>query len=232
MSDQNSIEKLNAGCAAAEYVRDGMLVGLGTGSTVRFTIERLGEMIREGLQIKGVATSVQTEDLAAKCGIELLDIDAVERLDLCIDGADEIDADLNLIKGGGGALFREKMVAEKAAQMIVVADGGKVSDKLGSFPLPVEVVRFGHETTAQKLRAEANVEPQLRMKVKGQEPFISDNGNFIYDLKFDVIDDPKSLHDKLKAITGAVETGLFINIAKLAIIGNGNAVREIAASTT
>jgi len=216
--------KREAGRSAAQFADNDMFVGLGTGSTVKYTIECLGEMVRNGLDITGVATSVQTEILAASCGIKLVDLDAVEHLDIVIDGADEIDKDLNLIKGGGGALLREKMVAEKGSRMIVVADESKLSAKLGLFPLPIEVVRFGHATTAKNI-ADFGIAPSLRMSES--EIFITDNGNYIYDCRCGTIDDPAALHKKLKSLTGVVETGLFIGIANTAIIGGANGVRMI-----
>jgi ribose 5-phosphate isomerase A len=217
-------EKQLVGEKAVEYIRDGMVVGLGTGSTAYYTIKKLGELVRKGLNIKGIPTSEQTAALAVKQGITLLDFKEVKQIDVAIDGADEFDADLNLIKGGGGALLREKIIANAAATFIVIADSTKGSVKFGAFPLPVEIVTFGAEMTLQKI-AELGCEPKLR--VTGNQPFITDNGNFILDCDFKQIESPVELERQLNMIPGVVENGLFVNMAdRLITIENGVLVEK------
>jgi ribose 5-phosphate isomerase A len=217
-------EKQLVGEKAVEYIRDGMVVGLGTGSTAYYTIKKLGELVRKGLNIKGIPTSEQTAALAVKQGITLLDFKEVKQIDVAIDGADEFDADLNLIKGGGGALLREKIIANAAATFIVIADSTKGSVKLGAFPLPVEIVTFGAEMTLQKI-SELGCEPKLR--VTGNQPFITDNGNFILDCDFKRIESPVELERQLNMIPGVVENGLFVNMAdRLITIENGVLVEK------
>ena len=210
---------------AVEYVKDGMILGLGTGSTVYWTIQKLGQLVKEGLNIKGVPTSVQTETLAKELNIPLLDFSEVEKIDLTIDGADEIDEHLNLIKGGGGALLREKIVASASERMIVVADESKVSKVLGSFPLPVEVTRFGWENTMRRI-TNLGGQPTLRMS-EGQA-YITDNGNYILDCKFEQITDPAQLNTDLNLIPGVVENGIFPNMADMTIIGMNNGELKIS----
>ncbi|MCT2344925.1 ribose-5-phosphate isomerase RpiA [Bacillales bacterium AN1005] len=197
--------------AAVDYVKDGMVVGLGTGSTVYYTILKIGEMIKQGMKVQGVATSVQTEKLAEEQGIPLLTLDEVESIDVAIDGADEIDHHFYAIKGGGGALLREKIIAKASNKFIVVADSKKVVQKLGSFPLPVEVVPFGVRKTESYIQ---RFGCQTVLRMKGDTPYVTDNGNYIIDCTFDVIADPKQLEKDLNNITGVVENGLFIDMVK------------------
>ncbi|MDE5054816.1 ribose-5-phosphate isomerase RpiA [Niallia taxi] len=197
--------------AAVDYVKDGMVVGLGTGSTVYYTILKIGEMIKQGMKVQGVATSVQTEKLAEEQGIPLLTLDEVESIDVAIDGADEIDHHFYAIKGGGGALLREKIIAKASNKFIVVADSKKVVQKLGSFPLPVEVVPFGLRKTESYIQ---RFGCQTVLRMKGDTPYVTDNGNYIIDCTFDVIADPKQLEKDLNNITGVVENGLFIDMVK------------------
>lgn len=215
-------QKRIAGEKAAEYVENGMTVGLGTGSTVNWTILKLGEMVASGLQIRGIPTSSQTEKLAREQSIPLIDFSEVTELDIAIDGADEIDPNLNLIKGGGGALLREKLVAAASKRFIVVADESKLVDKLGAFPLPVEIVPFAWETTEKRI-ADLGLKPQRRMKQSG--PFISDNGNYILDCKCGSIEKPAELHERLKSMVGIVETGLFTGMTEIAIIAGSNGIK-------
>lgn len=207
-----------AGIWAANQVSSGMKVGLGTGSTAYFAIQRLGERLTEGLKITATATSVETEKLARKWNIPLLPLAEIGRLDLTIDGADEISPELHLIKGGGGALFREKMVHLQSDKVIIIADERKVVQTLGAFPLPIEVVPFGHEITKNKLEA-LELRPILRLDAEGQ-PYLTDNQNLIYDCHVNVIEDPNALDPAIKSITGVVETGLFLGIASVAVIGS------------
>ena len=223
--------KRAAGEAAAALVEDGMLVGLGTGSTVRFLVEALGRRAREeGLRITGVPTSEATAAQATALGIKLADPEAA--IDLAIDGADEVErGTLRLIKGLGGALLREKIVAQLARRFVVVADATKVVDRLGGrAPLPVEVVRFGLAATTRRI-AEAGGAPVLRRA--GEQPFVTDNGNVVLDCAgFAPIRDPFTLERTLRAIAGVVGTGLFLDMAERAIVADADGgistmVREV-----
>lgn len=217
-------EKQMVGEKAVEYIEDGMVVGLGTGSTAYYTIKKLGELVRNGLTIKGIPTSEQTAALAVEQGITLVDFKDVEEIDVAIDGADEFDAGLNLIKGGGGALLREKIIANAASTFIVIADSSKGANKLGAFALPVEIVTFGAEMTSKKI-AELGCEPKLRES--GNQPFITDNGNYILDCDFKQIESPKELERALNMIPGVVENGLFVNMADVLItVENGELVEK------
>jgi len=211
--------KRAVGEAAALLVRDGMLVGLGSGTTVKFLVLALGRRVRDGLRMVGVPTSIETEALALAHGITLADPEAA-MIDLTIDGADEVErGTLRLIKGLGGALLREKIVAESSRRFVIVADESKIVATLGDLaPLPVEVARFGHLATARRI-AELGGRPALRLD-RGGAPFISDGGNMIFDCAgFAPIRDPFTLQRQLRAIAGVVETGLFIDRAEQAIIG-------------
>ncbi|MEO0894927.1 MAG: ribose-5-phosphate isomerase RpiA [Bacteroidota bacterium] len=211
-----SESKKIAGEYAASLVESGMKVGLGTGSTAYFMVLKLGERVQnEGLNIVGIPTSKQTEQLAKDVGIPLTNFFDTPRLDICIDGADEFDPNLQLIKGGGGALLREKLVASIADQLIIIADERKQVDTLGAFPLPVEVNKFGWELTFRRFK-DLGYEPELRME--GEKALLTDNHNFIFDCKMGSISEPASLHQKLKAMLGVVETGLFIDMADKVIL--------------
>lgn len=211
--------------AALSYVQSGMTLGLGTGSTIHYFLEELKRCVREGVDIQGIPTSKQTEKLAEAYGIPLTDFSKVTKIDVSIDGADEVDPDFQLIKGGGGSLVREKIVAEAADKRIIIVDNTKSVDKLGRFPLPVEVVPFGWQKTASYLER-FGCTPVLR-KVN-QQPFISDNGNYILDCAFGSIDQPKTLHEQLKQLVGVVETGLFINMTDIVLMAkNGVVERQI-----
>jgi ribose 5-phosphate isomerase A len=207
--------KRQAAERAVQFVEDGMVLGLGTGSTTYFAVEAIGALVRQGYDLKGVPTSKATEDQARRSGIPLLRLDDVERIDLTIDGADEVDDNLDLIKGMGGALLREKMVAFISDQEIIIVDDSKMVRCLGTLsPLPIEVVQFGHERTRRHLEG-LGCRPELK---GGANPFITDNGNMIYNCRFDRIDDPSSLEEKLKNIPGVVETGLFLRLATKVVI--------------
>ncbi|HEY3420035.1 MAG TPA: ribose-5-phosphate isomerase RpiA [Methanomassiliicoccales archaeon] len=207
--------KRRAAEKAVHFIEDGMTLGLGTGSTTFFAIEAIGKLVDDGYNLRGVPTSVASEEQALKCGIPLVSLDDVDRIDLTIDGADEVDDELNLIKGMGGALLREKMVAYASKQEIIIVDSGKLVKTLGTkSPLPIEVTRFGHGLTARNIRALGCV-PELK---GGDKPFITDNGNYIYNCRFERIDDPVSLERKLKSIPGVVETGLFLGLATKAVV--------------
>jgi len=209
---------------AVEYVQDGMKVGLGTGSTAYWAIAKLGERVREGLKITAVATSQASEEQARGLGIPLVAFGDIGSLDLTIDGADELDGELQLIKGGGGALLREKIVASNSTRMIVVADESKAVGTLGKFPLPVEIVPFAWEWTVAEL-AGLGCKPELRLS--GKELYKTDNGNYIADCHFEVIPSAPELALALQGIPGVVEHGLFIGIADMAIIGKNDGTIEI-----
>jgi ribose 5-phosphate isomerase A len=220
-----SEKKKMAALKAVEWVRDGMVIGLGTGSTAYYAIEVIGKLVKEGHDLVGVPTSKNTEKLALEFGIPLTSLESVNDIDLTIDGADEVDLRLRLIKGMGGALLREKIVASVSRQEIVAVDDSKLVDVLGTkSPLPVEVVPFGHK------RAKEAIE-RLRCKaqLRGENnPFVTDSGNYIYDCRFVRIENPEDLEKRLNLIPGVVENGLFIGLATRVVIGTekGVVVRE------
>ena len=217
---------------AADYVEDGMKIGLGTGSTAALMVKRLGERVREeGLKIQGVPTSSATAELARSEGISVITLDEARWLDLTIDGADEFDANLNLIKGGGGAHLQEKIVATASDQMIVIADAAKAVETLGAFPLPVEVLQFGGLTTAalieETLVGLDVLGREVVQRMKGDAPFVTDEGNHILDLHLKRIGDARQLSLVLNQIPGVVENGLFIDICDTVVIGHGDGKVEI-----
>lgn len=222
--------KQRAGYAAAEFVEDGMTLGLGTGSTAYWVVERLGERVRaEGLRVRCVPTSRRTEEQARGLRIPLVGLGEVLELDLAIDGADEIGPGLALVKGGGGALLREKLVAGAARRFVVAADASKRVEVLGRFPLPVEVVPFAWELTARRVSAVARAEAALRRDGRG-EPYVTDNGNFILDCRCGEIRDPEATERGLKALTGVVECGLFVGMADLAVVATEAGVETVGRS--
>jgi len=223
----NEAEKEAAGRAAAKLVSDGDVVGLGTGSTAYFAVIALGERVKAGLKIIGIPTSIKTADLARSVGIPLTTLDEHPEIDITIDGADEVDPKLNLIKGGGGALTREKVVAFASKKMVVVADAGKVVPVLGKFPLPVEVIAFARTVVEKKIVALGG-SPKLRTKPDGSL-FVTDNGNQILDCSFGQIADPAALALALSAVPGIVEHGLFVGLAKMALVGRADRVEEMRA---
>lgn len=202
---------------AVDYIEDGMTVGLGTGSTAYWAIQQIGERVRSGLQIQAVASSEASEQLAKELGIPIVSFHEIRVIDVYIDGADEVDSQWNLIKGGGGALLREKICAYNSNKFMVIVDDSKLVHRLGKFPLPVEIVPFAHSLTLRQIE-KLHVQASLRMK-DGQL-FISDNGNYIADCSFEAIDDPKSLHDQLNQIPGVVDNGLFIRMATQVVVGH------------
>lgn len=218
-----------AGERAIEFVEDGMVLGLGTGSTVHWMVERLGALVKEGLRVRCVPTSRRTEEQARSLNIPLVTFADVRQLDLTIDGADEIGPGLALIKGGGGALVREKLVASASRRMIVIADATKRVAVLGKFPLPVEVVPFAWEVTAQRV-ASLDCAPTLR-RAEGDTPYVSDNGNYILDCDCGDIDDPAKLERDLKLLTGVVECGLFVGLAHLAVIAGAKGLEIVEPSS-
>jgi ribose 5-phosphate isomerase A len=223
--------KRQAAARALEQVRDGMRLGLGTGSTAKHFVELLGERVRAGLRVIGVPTSETTHADAIRCGITLTTLDDIDRLDLTVDGADEIDPALNLIKGGGGALLREKIVAAASDHMIVIADDSKWVDTLGRFPLPIEVVPFGLAATQRAIGrafAESGVSGQMVVRNgKDGHVFVTDGGHWIIDAHLGRIVDVPRLAGLLAAIPGVVEHGLFIGLASTAILASGNGIRVI-----
>jgi ribose 5-phosphate isomerase A len=224
-------QKRVAAARALEFVRPGMRLGLGTGSTARHFIELLGERVRAGLDVIAAPTSEATQRDAEQVGIKLTTLDETPRLDLTIDGADEIGPDLCLIKGGGGALLREKIVASSSARMIVIADESKWVAALGRFPLPIEVVPFGLAATRRKLEAAASaagcIGPMMLRRGNNGHAFVTDGGHWIVDASFGRIADPASLAEALDGIPGVVEHGLFIGLAQIAVLAGSDGVRVI-----
>lgn len=210
-------EKKLVGETAVDYVKEGMVLGLGTGSTVFYTIAKLGRLVQQGFSVKGVPSSIKTEKLALEAGIPLVPLNQIEQVDLAIDGADEVDLSLNLIKGGGGALLREKIIAKAAKSFIVVADSRKIVTKLGAFPLPVEVVPFGLGMTMKSIQ-DLGLSPEIRQK--NGSLFKTDNGNFIVDCKIPEKINLQHLEQNLNLIPGVVDNGLFIGIADTIITLN------------
>lgn len=224
--------KFVAAMKAAEYVETGMKVGLGTGSTAAWLVQCLGERVREqGLRIQGVPTSQRTAELAHEVGIEVISLDEAKWLDLTIDGADEFDADLNLIKGAGGAHLQEKIVATASDQMIVIADVSKKVETLGAFPLPVEVIPFGWQTTKtlveETLIGMDVLGQSTSLRMNGDAAYVTDEGNHILDLHLHRIGNPRQLSLVVNQIPGVVENGLFIDICDKVIIGYGDGRVEV-----
>jgi ribose 5-phosphate isomerase A len=223
--------KRQAAARALEFVADGMKLGLGTGSTARHFVELLGERVRAGLNVIGVPTSEATRNDAIRCGIRLTTLDEVDHLDLTVDGADEVDGALNLIKGGGGALLREKIVASASDRMIVIADETKWVHVLGRFPLPIEVIPFGLGATRrgiEKAFADCGVSGQLVMR-KGRDGhvFVTDGGHWIVDAHLGQIPDAPRLAQSLGLIPGVVEHGLFIGLASTAMLAGSDGIRVV-----
>ena len=217
-------QKRIAGEKATEYIKDGMIIGLGTGSTAYYLIKKVGELVSQGMNIKAIATSNNTEKLVKEFQIPLIEIDQTDKIDMAIDGVDEIDSDFNAIKGGGGALFREKIVAKLAREVIWIMDESKIVDSIGNFPLPVEILPFGHSHLLQQLD-EYSFNPILRKK--DDKIFVTDNGNYIVDLHLGKPMNIKDVTDKLYSLTGVLEAGLFLNICSRIIVGTDNGVKII-----
>lgn len=214
---QTDLAKQAVGYQAAMKIKDGMRVGIGTGSTAKYFIERLGQRCQEGLSIEAVATSIRSHELAHQAGIPLVDFLQIDWLDITVDGADEIDSQFRMIKGGGGALLREKIVATASHSMLVIVDASKVVEHLGSFPLPVEIVPFAHEKTCKHLENKG-YKPKLRLN--GLEPFVTDGGHYIYDIYFQKpLNNPESVHHDIIDTVGVVETGFFFGLAKELLVG-------------
>jgi ribose 5-phosphate isomerase A len=224
-------QKRAAAARALEFVRPGMRLGLGSGSTAKHFVELLGERVHAGLDVIGVPTSEATGADAARLGVPLTTLDETPELDLTVDGADEIAVDLSLIKGGGGALLREKIVASASARLVIIADESKWVSALGRFPLPVEIVPFGLAPTRRKVEAAAAAAgspgPALLRRGKDGHAFVTDGGHWILDAALERIADPRSLADRLDRIAGVVEHGLFIGLAHIAVIAGSSGVRVI-----
>jgi ribose 5-phosphate isomerase A len=224
----NEHEKENAALAAMEYVEDGMTIGLGTGSTAKYFVEMLADEIADGLLVRCIETSQQTRDLATSLGIPLIPFEQIDRIHLTVDGADEVDSNGNLIKGGGAALLREKIIASASDHMVVIADPSKQVERLGAFPLPVEVTPFGYTITAKTvydvLCAAGIDRPrvELRKQPGSIDLLVTDGGNYILDCHCGRIPDAEALAARLSNVPGVVEHGLFIDIARTVIIGNEN----------
>lgn len=230
MGNLDGLKEL-AARAAVEYVKDGYVVGLGTGSTARHVVLALGERVKAGLTIKGVPTSQQTAELARLQGIPLIDQDNAWVIDVAIDGADQVDPSFNLIKGGGGALLKEKIVAASAKQFIVMVDQTKRVPVLGgTFPLPIEVVPFGWGSTAREIQAITKSPVVLRER--NGAPFTTEAGHVILDVHLPRIDNPRELEIALHHIPGVVETGLFVGRTDLLIVGTANGVESYPATRT
>ncbi|MFT4090648.1 MAG: ribose-5-phosphate isomerase RpiA [Asticcacaulis sp.] len=221
------IQKQAAGLAAIDHIQDGMKVGLGTGSTAAWFVKAVADAVQGGLNLTLVSTSVQTAQLSRSLGLEIKDINDVGRLDVCVDGADEIGPGLSLIKGGGGALLREKLIWEMADRCIVIADAAKHVPVLGAFALPIEVEPFAYKGTINRVTdvlSEFDIAKMPILRKKSGEPFVTDGGNLIFDIACGEIHDPSGLANALKATTGVVDHGLFLDLADIALIGTDEGV--------
>lgn len=218
-------EKEAAARASLRFVKDGQVVGLGTGSTAKYFIQSLGEQVKNGLRIRGIPTSVRSKELAESLGIPLTTLDECQEIAVTVDGADEVDPQLRLIKGGGGALLREKIVASATKLEIIVADASKQVAKLGKFPLPVEVIKFAEALVAKRIAA-LGADVQLRKSADGK-PYLTDENNHILDCHFGQIDDPDRLARELSDMPGVVEHGLFIGRASVVLFARGSEIVEL-----
>jgi ribose 5-phosphate isomerase A len=233
-ADLSPIDKAKFAAArrAVDLIEDGMRVGMGTGSTAAWMVRCLGERVRqEGLRLQGVPTSTRTADLARQVGIDVVSLDEAKWLDITIDGADEFDRELNLIKGGGGALLQEKIVATASDQMVVITDASKEVHHLGAFPLPVEVIPFGWQTSRalieELLESMDVLGRQTTLRLNGSQPYVTDEGNYIVDLHLNRIGNARQIALVLNQIPGVVENGLFIDICDMVIIGGSDGKVEI-----
>jgi ribose 5-phosphate isomerase A len=221
----NDQEKEAAARASLRFVQDGTVVGLGTGSTAAHFIKLLGERVQKGLRVRGIPTSVRSRDLAQSLGIPLTTLDECQEIAVTVDGADEVDPQLRLIKGGGGALLREKIVASATQKLVIVADASKQVRKLGKFPLPVEVIRFSQALVAKRIAA-LGADVSLRTDSAGQ-PYVTDENNHILDCHFGEIADADSLARQLSDMPGVVEHGLFIGMASVVLFARGSEIVEL-----
>jgi len=222
--------KIKAAAEALTYVKDGMRLGIGTGSTAEEFVRLLAAKVASGMNVIGVPTSERTAALCRELGVKLTTLEETPQLDLTIDGADEVDPELALIKGGGGALLREKIVAAASSEMIVIADESKLVDALGTFPLPIEVNRFGLEATKlaiEKAAGRLGLVGPVTLRMTGDEAFVTDGGHLILDASFGRIPDTRALSDALHAIPGVVEHGLFLGLARVAILAGADGIRTL-----
>jgi len=228
--EREELKKLS-GEKAVEQIEDGMIVGLGTGSTVEYSLRKLGQLVKEGLKIQGIPTSIHTKRIAKEENIPLTTLEENPIIDITIDGADEVDSNLNLIKGGGGALTREKIIAFHSEKVIIIVDDSKIVKCLGiDFPLPVEVVKFSWEATKKTLE---NFGCEVtRREIMQDEPFITDNGNYILDCEFERIENPEQMEIDLNLIPGVVENGLFIGLADKIIVGGKQGIMTLEKEKT
>jgi ribose 5-phosphate isomerase A len=222
---KNDREKEAAARASLRFVKDGQVVGIGTGSTVAYFIPLLGEQVKNGLKIRGIPTSDRSKKLAESLGIPIATLDECPVIDVTVDGADEVDPQLRLIKGGGGALLREKIVASATRQLVIIADATKRVPVLGKFPLPVEVIKFAQAVVMRRIEA-LGAEVSLRRDANGQ-PYLTDENNHILDCRFGQIPDPDGLARQLSDMPGVVEHGLFIGMASVVLIADGSGIVEL-----
>jgi len=221
----NDLEKEAAARSSLRFVKDGQVVGLGTGSTAAYFIHLLGEKVKNGLQIRGIPSSNRSREQAARLGIPLTTLDECQQIDVTVDGADEVDPQVRLIKGGGGALLHEKIVASATRQLVIVADATKRVPVLGKFPLPVEVVKFAKALVKKKIEA-LGARVEMRHNADGS-PFLTDENNYILDCHFGQIRGADGLANKLSDMPGIVEHGLFIGMASVVLVANGSEVIEL-----
>jgi ribose 5-phosphate isomerase A len=218
-------EKEAAARASLRFVKDGQIVGLGTGSTAAYFIELLGEEVKNGLRIRGIPSSDRSREQAASLGIPLTTLDEFPQIDVTVDGADEVDPHLRMIKGGGGALLREKIVASATRQFVIITDASKRVPVLGKFPLPVEVIKFARAVVVKKIEA-LGAEVELRRGADGT-PYLTDENNYILDCRFGQIADADGLARQLSDMPGIVEHGLFIGMASVVLVANGSEIIEL-----
>jgi ribose 5-phosphate isomerase A len=223
----NDQEKEAAARASLRFVKDGQVVGLGTGSTAAYFIQLLGEQVKNGLRIRGIPSSDRSREQAAGLGIPLTTLDECQEIDVTVDGADEVDPQLRLIKGGGGALLREKIVASATRYYVIITDASKRVPVLGKFPLPVEVIKFAQAVVRKKIEA-LGASVELRMGTDGK-PYLTDESNYILDCRFGQIPDADGLARRLSDMPGVVEHGLFIGMASVVLVANGSAIVELHA---
>jgi ribose 5-phosphate isomerase A len=222
-------EKQAAARASLKFVQDGQIVGLGSGSTAAYFVRFLAERVQAGLKIRGIPTSIQTQQLAASLGIPLTSLEEFQQIDVAVDGADEVDADLQLIKGGGGAFLREKIIASAARRFVIIADSSKQVAVLGKFAVPVEVVPFAQKLVAKEVEA-LGASVKVRSAASGK-PYVTDEGHHILDCHFGRIPDPAKIGEQLESIPGVVEHGLFVNMADAVLIARGEQVEELRRRT-